>query len=139
MNREIKFRGKNLLGRFVCGIPLLFDTNKNREEVTLVSRYIAEDGAEHQEEWVVQKKTIGQYTGLKDKKGNEIYEGDILSEDDKLLGVISVSLIDGVFYRKTSRARHIRKLVWCGDLERGVLSDIEVVGNIHDNPELMKL
>lgn len=139
MNREIKFRGQNRLGRFVYGIPLLFDTNKNSEEVTLVSRYIAEDGAEHQEEWIVQKRTIGQYTGLKDKKGIEIYEGDILSEDDKLLGVISVSLIDGISIQKTSTAWPIRDFVWDSELEGGVLNDIEVVGNIHENSELMKL
>lgn len=136
--RDIKFRGQNRLGKFVYGIPLLFETNKNSEEVTLVSRYIAEDGTEHQELWIVQKRTIGQYTGLKDKKGNEIYEGDILSGDDMLLGVISVSLIDGISYQKTSKARHIRNFVWDSDLEGGVLNDIEVVGNIHETPEMIE-
>lgn len=132
--RDIKFRGKNLLGRFVCGIPLLFDTNKNREEVTLVSRYIAEDGAEHQEEWVVQKKTIGQYTGLKDKKGNEIYEGDIVKHrgysgmQASVVAFEAGAFIVGYHDGSSTKRRPM------------LLNDrVEVVGNIHDNPELMKL
>lgn len=135
MNREIKFRGKRLNGQWAYGL-LCHDPEKGK---AYDSEWFISNKAGKPYAFAIAPYTIGQYTGLKDKNGNEIYEGDILSGDGKLLGVISVSLIDGILYRKTSRARHIRRLVWCGDLERGVLSDIEVVGNIHDNPELIKL
>lgn len=129
MNREIKFRGQNRLGRFVYGIPLLFDTNKNSEEVTLVSRYIAEDGAEHQEEWIVQKRTIGQYTGLKDDDGKDIYEGDIVS-------ILSWKGV--VVYNNEYASFNVR----CGrsniDIKNFFAYGGKVIGNIHDNHELLQ-
>lgn len=127
--RKIKFRGQNRLGRFVYGIPLLFDTNKDSEEVTLVSRYIAEDGAEHQEEWIVQKITIGQFTGLKDKLGKEIYEGDIVSSG-LTRGVVVYNSESAYFMVEKPSGKNI-------ELRFYSLLGIEVIGNIHDNPELL--
>jgi len=77
---------------------------------------------------------IMQYTGLKDKKGVEIYEGDIVEYDTdfgdgKLKEEISFK--DGGFFTGTQA---ISELVISND----TMEHFEVIGNIYDNPELLK-
>lgn len=77
-------------------------------------------------------ETIGQYTGLKDKNGTKIFEGDIVKRAwfDKM-GIYQIDYDNGLA-RFIGRAGMIFKASFYYDSE-----EFEVIGNIYDNPELL--
>ena len=85
-------------------------------------------------------KTVGQFTGLKDKNGREIYEGDILTwrsiicdEDPVVTWVLPVTFCNGCFCLDDDYDMTLTYVIDIAEEYGGV----KIIGNIHDNPELL--
>lgn len=82
---------------------------------------------------------IMQYTGLKDKNGKEIYEGDIVQWNGWKLGAKSVDgsefplYINPIIWDSKESAFRIEESIF----SIGIYSNILVIGNIYENPELL--
>lgn len=129
--REILFRGKQVdNGEWIQGDLLQnVDCLKIREQEKDI-KHIARS-------FVVHTETIGQYTGLTDKNGTKIFEGDILiytdKDQDKSTHKVFWSDTRLAFYACYTRYPELY-----GYASNFNKDDIEVIGNIHDNPELLK-
>ena len=84
-------------------------------------------------QYEVSSETLGQYTGLNDKNGKKIFEGDLVRAENICNGYTwfgSVVWWNGCFAIQGVIARNVPAI----DLFR----EYEVIGNIHDNPELLE-
>lgn len=122
ISNEILFRGKEKCnGKWVFG-----DFFREWDVFENLNSYIFENpkyGSWYKHEII--PETVGRYTGLKDKNGVKIFEGDIVKLSDGY--AFPIIFKDGCF------------LIACGDsaLPLALFKEREVIGNIHDNPELL--
>lgn len=134
MKREIKFRGKSTdTGKWVYGFLSFFYTAGRDENGLILTDkariYSPEDGCCYD----VWAETVGEFTGLYDKNGKGIYEGDILlmGEDDVCMIYNEVGIKDGCFG-------------YIGEVNGELIPFChfnvkeEIAGNIYDSPELIK-
>ena len=84
----------------------------------------------------VKPETVGQYTGLTDKNGKKIFEGDIIDTPDRLIKVVWLKG-NAQFDLEFVRYAHNNIIINFKGIEMRDLYSYEVIGNIHDNPELM--
>lgn len=138
--REIKFRGKRInnnewvYGFFYEHYPPLqcFGESKEKSQFFILKTAFADWNMPREVESIdVIPETVGQYTGLKDKNEVEIYEGDVL----KVIRTLYI-----VTHNKYTGGYDLR-------MHNGVIATItneencrlcEIIGNIHENPELIK-
>lgn len=130
--RDIKFRGISLerkaKGKWVYGY---YWHDKKRKEYIIIIDGL-ENGTENYEDIIVDSKTVGQFTGLLDKNGTEVYEGDVAKYEGGYYG-------DAAFGDNEPWIRRMEKgTIQYENGRFGPLgsdhSKIEVIGNIYENP-----
>ncbi|EAC4276792.1 hypothetical protein ABJF43_001553 [Listeria monocytogenes] len=139
--REIEFRGKRIdNGEWVYGNLIPFedsatfifpDERKGASTLTYAHFIINNMHA-------IDEKTIGQYTGLKDKNGKKIFEGDIvrnINGEYSYIGIVNKDRY--TFYIKGVAPKDNYDFADVSDTVTGK-SSLIVIGNIHENPELLE-
>ena len=135
--REILFRGKRLdNGEWVYGSFIQVEHEDGSFTTAIFQKKDAGGDAE------VSPATVGQYTGLKDKNGKRIFEGDIVAQNwydydeprDDSFGKVVFCEYDCSFSVMDVNKDGFMPLGRCGSYHW----EVEVIGNIHDNPELLK-
>lgn len=137
--REIKFRGKRLYENkdWKYGFLYLYKDSIGKEFYNILNEkeqvVVDEFGSTVPTFTNVDKNSIGQYTGLKDKNGKEIYEGDILpfTMYDLKTEYYYIVFRNGEFEAINKQDTNF---IW-----RDAWRESEVIGNIYDNPKLLEV
>lgn len=124
MNRETLYRGINFQKEWVYGD--LFHSYANDDIAIAYYR----EGSKTPTFDAIFPESFGQYTGLTDKNGVKIFEGDIISLGDPNIKYLTMWYNAGFAAKQIGASSYVGLTYWA--------SDIKVLGNVTDNPELMK-
>ena len=146
--REIKFRGQDGISKqFVFGDLIHGVAYKAGNTYILppVGNLAYVPNCDPLDGVRVKPDTVGQYTGVTDKNGKEIYEGDValyikhsFDEESENMDEVFTDVIGAVVFEYGCFQHEKSRFGWEG--ERSILlDDCEIIGNIHENPELLQL
>lgn len=130
--REILFRGKRMdNGEWVCGdLVHSWEKMNAKPDIQIHNNMGYFD---------VIPETVGECTSLTDKNGKRIFEGDIvdiLTENEEI-GIVAYD--DGGFLVNPDSGFFVNADAFYVDFHSNINgTDLEIIGNIHDNPELLK-
>lgn len=161
MKRELKFRGKRKdNGEWIKGM-LCYVFNNTNNLAIMPNNYFAtrEMGVDEEGDSIISEtemalggfmsvitETVGQFTGLTDKNGNEIYDGDVLNLkfiEDYHNDCVSVdegsNVLGNVKFESGGWYVSEKDSTWYFLFSILDICCIEVIGNIHDNPESIEI
>ena len=139
--REILFRGKTEQGEWIEGLLTYCNFNHGIEKAIYVATELGSIIP-----YRTKQETVGQYTGLTDKNGKKIFEGDIVctrfpkecEHAGNICSLGDIQFRDGMF--------GIEWTQWKNDtfwglrrIDEDFHKEIEIIGNIYDNPELLEV
>lgn len=132
--REILFRGKRLdNGEWVEGCYI---TDEQDSTTAYIGHIFGVDGLMlvHDMDIVkVAPETVCQYTGLTDKNGRKIFDGDIIKYSKKFFKIVWV--VECAHFA----AYPLQENSWSPCMNVGTVKNVEVIGNIFDNPDLVEV
>lgn len=124
MKREILFRGKSFKGEWIYGYLIAYEGSsqigvlKNPDVMDFVK---------------VKPNTVGQFTGLYDKNGKRIFEGDVVKRTVNMRYYADCDGIETKIHNIEYFGIELLPFSECGFY----MEEYEVIGNVHDNPELL--
>lgn len=138
MKREIKFRGKNDYGKWEYGDLIQYE-NGNKAIVSKKFTKYGYEATELYKRTKVLSDSVGQFTGMQDKKKVDIYDKDIIRVNNgkTQFNVIVKWSDDACAFMVCFCDKNQAPLSWFSNL-LSETHEIEIIGNIFDNPELME-
>lgn len=127
MSREIKFRAWDSQENTMF-------YNEDILNIQFAENFIRIENEKYAFNSFLDEVMLMQYTGLKDKDGIEVYEGDIIVCNNKYKSIVSYK--NGSFV-KSYRNGNIY-LLYDSNIEDEILINYEVIGNIYENPDLLE-